>query len=80
MTSVHKTIQKKPNKKSPLPSVNIHFQTFPFVTLNNTIGGYRDSDDTSVTEMQKFCVLSSSGVVMCIGLSECFASFFARLQ
>lgn len=76
MTSVHKMMQKK----SRLPNVNIHFQTFPFVTLNNTIRGYRDSDDTSVTEMQKFCVLSSSGVVMCIGLSECFASFFARLQ
>lgn len=43
--------------------VNIHFQTFPFVTFNNTTPGDRYSDDTSITEMQKLCALSSSGVV-----------------
>lgn len=29
---------------------------------------------------KKFCLLRSSGVVTYIGLSECFASFVARLQ
>lgn len=58
--TVHKTIQKRERKGTSLEQgikstrVHIHFQSFPFVTLNNRTRGYKHSDDTRRTKMRSF--------------------------
>lgn len=55
----------------------------PFVTLKNTTHRYEHSNDTSVTKTRGFARLIPLGLYeyrQYIGLSECFASLFARLQ